>query len=124
MTQRVLKADAAGDVSIVRRVSAAEIERAVVDQVRALLRQPEIIVGTWVAARAVSPGVTEAEVQETLDHLDPMWDELFPAERARIVRFLVERVDVCPGAADIRLRVEGLASLVRDLGIGSRRATA
>jgi hypothetical protein len=48
--------------------------------------------------------------------LDPLWGELFPAEQARIVRALVERVMVGPGGADIRLRVEGLASLVRDLG--------
>jgi hypothetical protein len=40
---------------------------------------------------------------------------LFPAERARILRLLVERVEVGPAGADIRLRVEGLAGLVRDL---------
>jgi hypothetical protein len=26
--------------------------------------------------------------------LDPLWDELFPAEQARIVALLVERVDI------------------------------
>jgi hypothetical protein len=61
-------------------------------------------------------------VQEALAHLDPLWDELFPAEQARIVRVLVERVDVSPGVADIRLRMEGLTNLVRGLGAGSRRA--
>ncbi len=34
---------------------------------------------------------------------------------ARVVRLLVERVEVGPAGADIRLRVAGLASLVRDL---------
>jgi hypothetical protein len=38
-------------------------------------------------------------------------------EQARIIRLLVERVVVSPTGADIQLRVEGLASLVRDLGI-------
>jgi hypothetical protein len=42
MAQRVLKGDAAGDDGIVRRVSAAEIEAVVVNQIRSLLRQPEI----------------------------------------------------------------------------------
>ena len=46
---------------------------------------------------------------------DPLWDDLFPAEQARIVRALVERVKVGPAGAEMRLRVEGLASLVRDL---------
>lgn len=39
---------------------------------------------------------------------------MFPAEQARIVRVLVERVVVGPAGADIRLRVEGLAGLARD----------
>ncbi len=47
--------------------------------------------------------------------VDPLWDELFPADQARIVRALVERVVVGPTGADIQLRLEGLASLVRDL---------
>ncbi|GGC63733.1 hypothetical protein GCM10011504_47440 [Siccirubricoccus deserti] len=115
VAQRVLKGDAAGDASIVRRVSAAEIEAAVVDQVRALLRQPEVVVGTWRAARAEAPEITENEVREALLRLDPLWGELFPAEQARIVRALVERVVAGPAGADIRLRVEGLAGLVRDL---------
>jgi hypothetical protein len=124
VSQRVLKGDAAAaDDDIVRRVSAAEIERAVVDQVRALLRQPEVVVGTWLAARAEAPGLTEAEVRNALERLDPLWDELFPAEQARIVRLLVERVEVGPGGADIRLRVAGLASLARDLGAGAPDAT-
>ncbi|WP_084112841.1 recombinase family protein [Belnapia moabensis] len=117
VAQRVLKGDAVEDDGIVRRVSAAQIEAAVVNQVRALLRQPEIIVGTWLAARAEAPDLTEMEVRDVLERLDPLWGELFPAEQARIVRTLVQRVVVGPGGADIRLRVEGLASLVRDLGV-------
>ncbi len=59
--------------------------------------------------------ITEAEVRAALLDLDPLWDELFPAEQARIVGLLVERVDVGVDGAAIRLRTEGLASLVQDL---------
>ncbi|MFH5927322.1 recombinase family protein, partial [Roseomonas sp. SXEYE001] len=104
------------DPTFVRRIPAAAIETAVVGQVRALLRQPEIIVGTWTAARAGDPGLTEAETREALHQLEPLWEELFPAEQARILRLLVERVTVSSTGADIRFRVEGLASLMRDLG--------
>jgi hypothetical protein len=48
--------------------------------------------------------------------LEPLWDELFPAEQARIVRALMERVEAGPAGADIRPRVDGLASLARELG--------
>ena len=40
------------DACPVGRVAAAEIEAAVIDQLRGVFRQPEIIVGTWRAARA------------------------------------------------------------------------
>jgi hypothetical protein len=123
VSQAVLKGEASD--CPVRRLPAAEIEAAVVDQVRALLRQPEVVVGTWQAARAEAPDLTEAEVRDALERLDPLWDELFPAEQARIVQLLVERVEISPNGADIRLRVAGLSSLLHDLGgIGadSRRA--
>jgi hypothetical protein len=98
-------------------VSAAEIEGAVVSQVRNLLRQPEIIIGTWLSAKADEPDLTENETREALLRLDPLWDQLFPAEQARIIQLLVERVEIGPGGADIRLRVSGLASLASDLGV-------
>jgi DNA invertase Pin-like site-specific DNA recombinase len=109
----VLKRDA--DACSVRRVPAAEIESAVIEQVRALLRSPEIIVRTFRVARETMDGLTEADVREALQRLDPLWDELFPGEQARIVQLLVERVDVAPDGADIRMRSEGLTKLVADL---------
>jgi len=109
----VLKHDA--ETCTVRRVPAAEIESAVIEQVRGLLRSPEIIVRTWRAARQSLDGLSEADVREALKRLDPLWDELFPAEQARVIQLLVDRVDVAPDGADIRLRNEGLTKLVADL---------
>jgi len=114
VSQSVLKRGA--DACPVGRVPAAEIEGAVVDQLRGLLRAPEVIVGTWRSARPEFDGLSEAEVREALEGLDPLWDELFPAEQARIVQLLIERVDVGEGGVDIRLRVDGLARLVHELG--------
>ena len=98
------------------RVPAGEIETAVIDQLRGLLRAPEIIVGTWRSARPEIDGLTEAEVRDALEGLDPLWDELFPAEQARIVQLLVERVDVGTDGIAIRLRTAGLARVAADLG--------
>ena len=114
VAQAVLK-DQDAHPDIVRRIAAAEIEKVVLAQVRALVRQPEVIVGTWKAACEEAPDVTEAEVRDALAHLEPMWEELFPAEQVRLVQLLVERVTVGPTGADIKLRVDGLSSLVRDL---------
>jgi site-specific DNA recombinase len=86
-----------------------------VDQLRGMLRAPEIVVRTWRVARQLMGDVKEAEVREALEQLDPIWDELFPAEQARIVQLLVERVDVGTDGLAIRLRTGGLASLIADL---------
>ena len=121
--QSVLKHGAAP--GLINRVPAGEIETAVIDQLRALLRSPEIIVGTWRAARPEIEGLSEGEVREALEGLDPLWDELFPAEQARIVQLLVERIDIGSEGLDVRLRVQGLAHMVRDLagiGLAARRA--
>ena len=109
----VLKRD--GETCLIQRMPSGEIETAVIDQLRGLLRAPEIVVGTWRAARQSGEDISEAEVREALGRLDPLWDELFPAEQARIVQLLVERVDVSLDGADIRLRTEGLTKLVEDL---------
>jgi site-specific DNA recombinase len=99
----------------VGRVPADEIETAVVDQLRDLLRAPEIVVGTWRAARQSMGDIKETDVREALGRLYPLWEELFLAEQARIVQLLVERVDVSLDGVDIRLRTEGLTNLVMDL---------
>ena len=54
----------------------------------------------------------------------PLWDELFPAEQARIVRLLVARVDVFPDAIHVRLRAEGLQTLVEQLRTPDGKAHA
>lgn len=72
------------------------------------------MVRTWRTARRKIDNITEAEVRDALIQLDPIWDELFPAEQDRIVQLLVERVDVLQDGVEIRFRVDGLASLVQD----------
>jgi site-specific DNA recombinase len=99
----------------VRRVPAGEIEAAVVDQLRHLLSTPEVIVATWLAAREHTDEISETEVRQALQQLDPVWNELFPVEQARIVQLLVERIKVTEAAMALTLRTDGLASLVQEL---------
>ena len=105
----------------VGRVPAGEIEAAVIDQLRAVFRQPEIVAGIWKAARAHADDITEADARAALQQLDPLWDQLFPAEQARIVAPLVERVDIGTDGLKVGLRVDGLGGLAREMlagGIG------
>jgi site-specific DNA recombinase len=108
------------DACPVRQVPAAEIERIVIEQIRSLLLSPEIIVAIWRAAQKTDESVSENDVRSALVEFEPLWAELFPAEQARIIELLVERVDISPTGIDLRLRVDGLTSLCNDL----RGATA
>jgi DNA invertase Pin-like site-specific DNA recombinase len=99
----------------VRQVPAAEIERIVLDQVRALLRTPEMVVQTWRAVRKQRKEITENDVRTALTEFDELWNELFPAEQARIVELLVRRIDLTPSKLDITLWIEGLTSLYDEL---------
>ena len=113
VSQTVLK-HGAGSCPV-SRVAAGQIESTVIDQLRTVFRQPEIVAGTWKAARAQDGEITEAEARTALQQLDPLWDELFPAEQARIVGLLVERIDVGVNALDVRLRVDGLTAVTREM---------
>jgi hypothetical protein len=108
----------------VTSVPAADVEGAVLDQVQRLLAAPELVARTWAAAQHKGDDeITEREVTILLADFATVWGELFPAEQARIVQLLVERVDVHEAALELRIRAEGLASLVAEHpGRDERRA--
>jgi len=95
---------------LLRRVPAGAVDQAVIDQIRRLVRAPEIV------ARTIrSAGLDAQTVREALADFDRIWEELFPTEQARLVRRLVERVDVSEDGIRVRLRTEGLRDVVREL---------
>ncbi len=65
--------------------------------------------------RSQDSGITEADASKALTRLDPLWDELFPAEQSRIVALLVERVDLDADGLNVRFRMDGLAGLAREM---------
>jgi len=103
------------DACPIRSVPAGDVEAVVIGQIRALLRAPEVVVRVWRAAYLEDEAIDEREVVDALQRLDPLWDQFFPAEQARIIQLLVERVIVRLDGLEIRLRVEGIGSLVEDL---------
>jgi site-specific DNA recombinase len=113
ISQTVMKQGA--EACPVRQIPAAEIERIVIEQIRSLLQTPEVIVQTWRAARKAEKSLAESDVRSALLEFEPIWNELFPAEQARIVELLVERVDLQSDGIDLRLRIEGLTSLCSEL---------
>jgi hypothetical protein len=92
--------------------------------VQQLLTTPELIGRTWAAARREGEMINEREVVGLLADFGSVWEALFPAEQARIVHLLVERLEVRADGLEVRLRAEGLMSLVAELRQGQEQKRA
>jgi len=57
---------------------------------------------------------TERDMAEALRTIEPLWAELFPAEKERIAR-LLETVTVRPDGLTIRLRPTGMITLAGEV---------
>jgi hypothetical protein len=55
------------------------------------------------------------EAIEALGALEPVWGRAVPAEQARILRLLIERIYVAPDGISITLHAAGIRSLVAEL---------
>lgn len=97
------------------RLNAGMVEGAVLQEIRKLLRTPEVTSKAIVAARAEDPEIDDNDVVAALTGFDGLWGLLFPAEQARIAGLLIERVTVSQAGLTVDLRTEGLGSLVRDM---------
>jgi site-specific DNA recombinase len=96
------------------------VEGLVLGQVRRLLGSPELVARTITAVErengaAENPLLDESEVIESLGALEPVWDELYPAEQARVLRLLIERIDVARDGISLTLHAAGIRSLVAEL---------
>ena len=92
---------------------AGEIEASVVALLRRSLMAPEVVARTYREARGLALDV--ADEQDIILHLrqfNDLWDELFPAEQARIVKLLIDQVTVYRDQVDIALWADGLYALL------------
>lgn len=97
------------------RLPAAELESAVLDQLRAILRAPDLLREVLPQAIKLDPTLDEAKVIVAMTRLDAIWEQLFPAEQTRIVKLLVEKVIVSSNDLEVRLRANGIERLVLEM---------
>ncbi len=99
----------------IRQLAASEIEAVVMSQLQSIFQTPEMIVQVWKNVTRENSRATEEEVRQALSDIFPIWKELFPAEQERLLNLMLEKVVVKPDSVDVRVRAEGLHSLVREL---------
>ena len=97
------------------RLPAPMVEDAVNGEIHRMIRAPEITARTIAALRHEGVKVEEAAVVATLAGFERLWGALYPAEQARIVQLLVERITVGTNGIAVDLRKEGLGLVLRDM---------
>ena len=102
-------------VSGLPRLPAAELEAAVLQQLRNMMRQPVMISEIVPQAVALNDQLDEAQVTVAMTRLELIWDQLFPAEQQRIVQLLVEKVIVSPNHIALQLRANGIGQVVKEI---------
>jgi DNA invertase Pin-like site-specific DNA recombinase len=97
------------------RLPAPMVEDAVIGEIHRMIRAPEITARTIAVLRREGVKVEEAAVVATLAGFERLWGALYPAEQARIVQLLVERITVGTNGIAVDLRKEGLGLVLRDM---------
>ena len=97
------------------RLAAAMVDGAVIAEMRRIIGSSEIATRVIEAQRRQDGATDERAIVAALQRFNDLWDALYPAEQARIVRLLVDRVTVGPTGMAVDLRNNGIATLVRDL---------
>ncbi len=95
-------------------VPAGDLEARVMDYLQQIFKAPDVIVKTWAAAYSHDKSITEHDVKKALNHIGPVWKELFPVEQARIVNLLIEKIMIDKEGMNIHMCAENLHKLARD----------
>ena len=111
----LIRSRATGENAGPQRLPAGMIEAAVVSEIQRMVRAPEVAARTIEALRTENGSVDERAIISALGSFDQLWASLFPAEQARIVQLLVERVTIGTNGVAVDLRNDGLGSIVRDM---------
>ncbi|OED43319.1 recombinase [Chromatiales bacterium (ex Bugula neritina AB1)] len=97
------------------RIPAAELESAVIEQLRSLLKAPPLTQQVATTIQQQGHSIDEAQVTAALNQIDRVWTQLFPDEQSRIVQLLVEKIIVKPDSLDIRLWPNGIERLALEI---------
>ena len=106
------------------RLAAAMVDGAVIAEMRRIIGSPEVATRVIEAQRREDGATDDRAIVAALQRFNDLWDALYPAEQARIVRLLVDRVTVGPAGMAVDLRNNGIAILVRDLAANTHQEAA
>ena len=94
------------------RIPAEEVEAATVAQIRTVLASPESIASVCHFIKQNGDQIDEASAVMAMVRLGDVWEQLYLAERHRLVHLMIERVDLVAGGLKIKWRELGWKALI------------
>lgn len=91
----------------VGRVPAGDVERAVYKQIGRILNNKD-----FVDTLSKTGELPKEDIRLAVENTEAFFESLFPIERKRLVKLLVERIDLGPDSLDIELKTAGCERLV------------
>ena len=101
------------DDGIPRRLPADTAEAAVLSEVRRVLQTPETT--AQVISALQHENIPQADIIHALNEFQTLWQQLFPAEQARIIQLIVKSVTVTAEGLVIDMRTDGIAGVMREM---------
>jgi len=99
------------------RIPAAELEAAVVQQLRHVMKMPALLGDLIKAEVARNPRLDEAKVTVAMAKVDKLWDLLGPAEQSRLLRQLINKVTVGNDTLEVHLHAGGLRATADEMQV-------
>ncbi len=100
-------------------VPAEQIEALILEQVKAALQTPEMIQTVWDRVKQLDATMPEPAVVLAIRNLSVVWNEMFPEERCRLMRLLIDRVQLKNDGIDIEWHPSGWSALMAELAPNS-----
>ena len=94
------------------RIPADEVEAATVAQIKTVLASAESVASVCNFIKKNGAQVDEASAVMAMVKLGDVWEQLFPAERHRIVNLMIDRVDLVPGGLKVKWHELGWKALI------------
>lgn len=104
-----------GEEEIPHRLPADTVEAAVVNELRRVMRTPEITAKVLAHLAHEGHEIADVDAISALRQFQDLWGQLFPAEQARIVQLLVRRITVTAQGLIIDIRTDGIVGVMRDM---------
>jgi site-specific DNA recombinase len=104
----------------VKSVPVAELEGLLLDEIGGLLQSPALIGNVMSVAGDLAVNgryLKSEEVTKILQNLRNVWDVMFPGEKHKFIRAIIERMTITPDEVRIEYNVQGLEQVMQEAGV-------